>query len=80
VSAFFWGREADLVQEAVRTMRWWHDVQPVGPWVFIPTTGFGPNLTWGVQVPVLVVLQGARVEEPEVVRLARRTLGELPGA
>lgn len=78
--AFQWGRwerldpQARKTQDAIRTMRWWSRVEPIGPWVFVATTGFGPNMTWGATVPVMAVLPGARIVEPETVRLARRHL------
>lgn len=62
---------------ARRTLRWWVRVRPVGPWLFVPVPGFGANMTWGTVVPLTVVAEGARVEEPQEVRLARAWLAHI---
>ena len=83
MGAWTWGRyerpdpDSARTALAVRTLRWWDRVRPVGPWLLVPVPGFGPNMTWGMTVPLMAVAAGARVEEPQEVRLARAWLNHV---
>lgn len=69
-----WFQHDEREAEALTVVEWWEANKPAGPWLLVATTGYGPNLVWGVVVPVFVVAAGARVEEPLEVRLARAYL------
>ncbi len=71
--AAYWAHDQREL-DAGKTLAWWERIKPAGPWIFAGTLGFGPNMTWGAHVAVMVVAYGARIEEPDEVRLARAYL------